>query len=303
MNKTLIVLLGPTGIGKSELAIQLAHYFNTEIISSDSRQIFRELAIGTAVPPADDLQRVKHHLIHSHSVRDYYNASCFEQDTLRILETIFQEKEAAIMTGGSMMYIDAVCKGIDDIPDADPTIRAELFAQYEKNGIGHLRLQLKSLDPVFYEQVDKKNHMRLLHAIEVCLITGKPFSSLRTGIAKARPFNILKIGLNRDREELYQRINLRVDEMIRSGLEEEARSVFHLRNLPALNTVGYKELFSYFDGETDFEKAVELIKRNTRHYARKQLTWFRRDKDINWFNPNESTEIIDFLNKKMNSAQ
>ena len=299
MNKTLIVLLGPTGIGKSDLASKLAQYYQTEIISSDSRQIYRELSIGTAVPPIEDLKKVKHHLIHSHSIHDYYSASRFEQDSLKILESIFDKKDVAIMTGGSMLYIDAVCKGIDDIPDADPKLRAELIEEYEAKGIEHLRMQLKSLDPKYYDQVDKKNHMRLLHAIEICLTTGKPYSLLRTQTVKERPFSILKIGINRDRAELYQRINLRVDIMMQQGLEEEARQVYNLRHLNSLNTVGYKELFACFDGEIDKDKAIELIKRNTRHYARKQLTWFRRDKNIMWFKPEDEKEIINFTNQAL----
>ncbi len=299
MNKTLIVLLGPTGIGKSDLASKIAQYYQTEIISSDSRQIYRELSIGTAVPPFEDLKKVKHHLVHSHSIHDYYSASRFEQDSLKILESIFDTKDVAIMTGGSMLYIDAVCKGIDDIPDADPKLRAELIEEYEEKGIEHLRMQLKGLDPAYYDQVDKKNHMRLLHAIEICLTTGKPYSSLRTQTAKERPFSILKIGINRDRAELYQRINHRVDIMIQQGLEEEARQVYELRHLNSLNTVGYKELFAFFDGEIDRDKAIELIKRNTRHYARKQLTWFRKDKNITWFKPENEKEIINFTNQEL----
>ncbi|MCW0484627.1 tRNA (adenosine(37)-N6)-dimethylallyltransferase MiaA [Gaoshiqia sediminis] len=300
MHKTLLVLLGPTGIGKSDLGIRLAQHFHTEIISSDSRQIYRELSIGTAVPPPDDLKKVKHHLIHSHSINDYYSASRFEQETLQILDKLFARHDQVIMTGGSMLYIDAVCKGIDDIPDADPKLRAELNAEYEDKGIEHLRLQLKKLDPEYYAVVDLKNAKRLLHALEICLTTGKTYTSLRTNQGKERPFNILKIGLNRDRAELYDRINQRVDLMMRMGLEEEARSVYHLRNLNALNTVGYKELFAWFDGETDRETAIELIKRNSRHYARKQLTWFRKDPSIHWFAPKQEQEIIQFIHEKIN---
>ena len=298
--KTLIVLLGPTGIGKSDISIRLAKYFHSDIISSDSRQIYRELSVGTAVPPPHDLQTVKHHLIHSHSVHDYYSASRFEKDALQILDTILKENDLAIMTGGSMLYIDVVCKGIDDIPDADPKLRAELVAEYEEKGIEHLRLQLKQLDPQYYEQVDLKNHKRLLHALEICLATGRTYSSFRTEQVKKRPFNILKIGLNCEREKLYARINLRVDKMMEAGLEEEARQVYPLRHLNSLNTVGYKELFSWFDGETNRETAIELIKRNSRHYARKQLTWFRKDQSINWFTPDDEPEIIRFIQNKLN---
>ncbi len=299
MNKTLLVLIGPTGIGKSDLSIHLAQHFQTEIISSDSRQIYRELSIGTAVPPADDLLKVKHHLIHSHSLVDYYSASQFEKDTLQILENLFTRKDIAIMTGGSMLYIDAVCKGIDDIPDADLQLRAELVSEFEEKGIEHLRMRLKQLDPEYYTKVDLKNPKRLLHALEICLTTGKTYSSFRTEQVRERPFRIIKIGLNRDRSELYERINLRVDKMMEAGLEEEARKVHHLHHLNSLNTVGYKELFAYFDGEIDKEKAIELIKRNSRHYARKQLTWFRRDPEITWFLPEQETDIIGFIEQKL----
>lgn len=297
MTKTLIVILGPTGSGKSDLSIHLAKHFNTEIISCDSRQIYRELSIGTAVPPPEDLKTITHHLIHSHSIHDYYSASRFEQDTLQILDSIFQKNNTAIMTGGSMLYIDAVCNGIDDIPDADHKLRAELINEYKEKGIEHLRMRLKSLDPVYYAQVDLKNHKRLLHAIEICLITGEPYSSLRTGARKTRSFRIIKIGLNMDRKELYQRINHRVDKMFEAGLIVEAREAYTNRQLNSLNTVGYKELFDYFDGKTDLEKATELIKRNTRHYARKQLTWFRKDNEINWFHPEEKEKIIRYIDE------
>lgn len=299
MQKTLIVLLGPTGIGKSDLSISLAQHFQTEIISSDSRQIYRELRIGTAVPPPEDLQEVPHHLIQTHSITEYYSASRFEQDALLILNKLFARHNQAIMTGGSMLYIDAVCKGIDDVPDADLKLRAELISEYEEKGIEHLRLQLKNLDPEYYNQVDLKNPKRLLHALEICLTTGRTYSSFRTRQIKERPFRILKVGLNRERAELYERINRRVDQMIQMGLEDEARNVYHLKHLNALNTVGYKELFAFFDGETDRETAIELIKRNSRHYARKQLTWFRKDPDINWFEPEQKEEIIRFIEHQL----
>jgi tRNA dimethylallyltransferase len=299
MKKTLIVLLGPTGVGKSNLSIRLADYFHTEIISSDSRQVYRELSIGTAVPPFAGRQKVKHHLIHSHSIHEYYSASRFEEDVLNILDQLFKEKDTAIMTGGSMLYIDAVCKGMDNLPDADQQLRNELTLAFQEKGIEHLRLQLKRLDPDYYAAVDLKNPKRLLHALEVCLTTGKPYSSFLTAPKKQRPFKTVKIGLNLDREELYERINKRVDQMMEEGLEDEARRVYPLRHLNSLNTVGYKELFAYFDGEISREQAIELIKRNSRHYARRQLTWFRRDKGINWFRPEQEQEIIHFIQDQM----
>jgi tRNA dimethylallyltransferase len=299
MKKTLIVLLGPTGVGKSDISVRLAQYLHTEIISSDSRQVYRELSIGTAVPPLAGLQKVKHHLIHSHSIHEYYSASHFEDDVLKILQQLFTEKDTAILTGGSMLYIDAVCNGMDNLPDADQKLRAGLTREFEENGIEHLRLQLKQLDPDYYAVVDLKNPKRLLHALEVCLATGTPYSSFLTNPKKERPFNIIKIGLNPEREELYERINRRVDRMMEEGLEEEARRVYSLRHLNSLNTVGYKELFAYFDGATTKEEAIDLIKRNSRHYARRQLTWFRRDKEINWFRPEQEEEIIQFIKNQI----
>ncbi len=298
MGKTLVVVLGPTGVGKSNLSIRIAQYFHTDIISSDSRQFYRELSIGTAVPPEADLKKIKHHLIHSHSVHEYYSASHFETDVLHILERLFAEKDLVIMTGGSMLYIDAVCNGMDNLPDADQLLRAELTQEFREKGIEHLRLKLKQLDPDYYAVADLKNPKRLLHALEVCLSTGKPYSSFLTGPKKERPFRILKIGLNLEREELYERINKRVDQMIAEGLEEEARRVYALRHLNPLNTVGYKELFAWFDGTLSREQAIDLIKRNSRNYARRQLTWFRRDKQINWFRPEQQNEIIDFIQKE-----
>lgn len=299
MNNTLIVIQGPTGIGKSNLSIQIAKHFDTEIISSDSRQIFKELSIGTAVPSAEDLQTVPHHLIHSHSIHDNYNASRYEKDALRIISRLHQKRQTVIMTGGSMLYVDAVCKGIDDQPHVDPEIRETISREFEEKGIGHLRMQLEKLDETYYHQVDLKNHKRLIRAIEVCLMTGKPYSSFRTETTKDRPFQILKIGLNTDREKLYAQINQRVDEMMAKGLEEEAKSIYPFRHLNSLNTVGYKELFAYFDGAINREKAVELIKRNTRHYARKQLTWLRKDEQIHWFEPHQLQEIIHFIEQNI----
>ena len=299
MNKALIVVQGPTGIGKSNLSVQLAKHFNTEIISSDSRQLFKELSIGTAVPSPDELSQVPHHLIHSHSIHDDYNASRFETEALELIERLFSSHNQLIMTGGSMLYVDAVCKGIDFQPDVDPAIRESLVNDWQEKGIEHLRLKLKQLDETYYQQVDLKNPKRLIRALEVCLMTGKPYSSFRKETIKKRPFKIIKIGLNMDREAIYSRINQRVDQMIAEGLEDEARKIYPFRHLNSLNTVGYKELFAHFDGAISLEKAIELIKRNTRRYARKQLTWLRKDEHINWFHPDNLDEIITFTEQQL----
>ncbi len=295
MRKTLIVVLGPTGIGKSDLAIEVAQHFNTEIISADSRQVYKELSIGTAVPPNEDLEKVTHHLIQSHSIHDYFSAALYEKLALAKIEELFENKNQLVLTGGSMMYIDSLCYGIDDIPNADPDIRFKLVEEFKEKGLEHMRLQLKQLDPVYYDQVDLKNPKRILHALEICLSSGRTYSSMRTQQRKTRPFQIIKIGLNRDRQELYDRINLRVDKMVEAGLLEEARSVYKFRDLNSLNTVGYKELFAYFNGETDLDSAIDLIKRNSRRYAKKQLSWFRRDESIKWFKPEEKDKIIEFI--------
>jgi len=293
--KTLFVLLGPTGVGKTELSLQLAESLGSPIISADSRQLYKELPIGTAAPTPIELAQVKHYFVGTLQLTDYYSASQFEEDVITLLDDLFQTHKTVLMCGGSMMYIDAVCKGIDDIPTIDETLRAELREQYEKEGIDSIRQQLKILDPVFYKQVDLKNHKRIIHALEVCLMAGKPYSSLRTESKKLRPFRIIKIGLKREREELYERINRRVDNMMEQGLLEEARSVYHLRHLNSLNTVGYKELFKYFSGEWPLDFAVEKIKQNTRIYSRKQMTWFKRDEEIRWFHPNEAEQIKELI--------
>lgn len=299
MSKTLIVLLGPTGVGKTDISITIANHFNTVITSSDSRQVYRELSIGTAVPEKEQLEAVKHYFIHTHSIHDYFSSWEFETQTLELLAQLFQNKDQVLMVGGSMMYIDAVCNGIDDIPTIDPELRKEVFERYEKEGIESIRMQLKQLDPIFYNQVDLKNAKRVIHAVEVCLMAGKPYSELRTNSHKERDFRIIKIGLNRDREELYDRINRRVDQMIEQGLVEEAKAVFEYRHYNSLNTVGYKELFDYFEGKISLEEAIELIKRNSRRYAKRQLSWFRRDGAIQWFHPEQEREIIDFLENRI----
>jgi tRNA dimethylallyltransferase len=299
-NKNLIILLGPTGVGKTELSLELAEYLSSPILSCDSRQLYAQLKIGTAAPTPEQMKRVVHYFAGILNIDEYYSASQFESESLQLLETLFTQTDTVLMTGGSMMYIDAVCKGIDDLPTVDPDLRSELKQRFEQEGLDSLRNQLKILDPEFYKQVDLKNPKRVIHALEICIMTGKPYSSLRTNTVKERPFNIIKIGLTRDREELYQRINKRVDEMISLGLEEEARSFYEYKHFNSLNTVGYKELFRYFDGEYTFEEAVEKIKQNTRIYSRKQMTWFKRDASIQWFQPDEKDAIISYLNEKIN---
>ena len=276
----LVVLLGPTGVGKTDLCIRLADTFHVPIINADSRQIFAEIPIGTAAPTKEQLARVKHYFVGTHHLQDYYSASMFEQDALNIIQNEFLSHPCALMSGGSMMYIDAVCNGIDDIP----TVAEE--------GLPALVQELKELDPEHYSIVDKQNPRRVVHALEICHMTGKTYTSFRTNSKKERPFRILKIGLNRPREELYDRINRRVDQMMADGWLDEARSVYPLRHLNALNTVGYKELFLYFDGTWSLEEALERIKGNTRRYMRKQLTWFKRDPEIHWFTPDETDEIV-----------
>ena len=288
---TLIVLLGPTGIGKTELSLHLAEKLGTQIISADSRQLYESLQIGTAAPSADQLARVKHHFVGNLALNDYYSAAQFESDVIDFLKTYFQNHHVALMTGGSMMYIDAICKGIDDLPTIDSDLRNMISSQYEKEGLDPIRRQLKILDPIYYDQVDLRNPKRVIHALEICLMTGKPYSSLRTNRKKERPFNILKIGLQRNREELYERINNRVDEMMKNGLLEEAFLLHPLKSLNSLNTVGYKEIFQHIEGEISLEDAIAKIKQNTRIYSRKQTTWFKRDTEINWFHPNEIAKI------------
>ncbi|MCE4565474.1 tRNA (adenosine(37)-N6)-dimethylallyltransferase MiaA [Maribellus sp. CM-23] len=297
MQKTLVVLTGPTGIGKTSVGIEIARHFTTKIVSCDSRQIYKELNIGTAVPTPEELATIPHHFIQSHSIEENYNASRYENEALQLLEVLFKKHDLVLMVGGSMLYVDAVCKGIDEMPDADPEIRAALKQRLEAEGLESLRLQLKKLDPEYYETVDLKNPTRIIHALEISLMTGKPYSSFRTNPAKIRSFNIIKIGLNCDRELLHQRINQRVDRMIDAGLVEEARSVYPKKHMNALNTVGYRELFDWFDGTITRDKAIELIKRNSRRYARKQLTWFRRDESVQWFEPTQTQEIISYISQ------
>jgi tRNA dimethylallyltransferase len=295
MNNTLVVLLGPTGVGKTELSLELAQHFAGDIISCDSRQFYHQMHIGTAAPEAWQLSCVKHHFVNFLSVEEYYSASLFERDVLTLLPSLFKKNPVVLMTGGSMLYIDAVCKGIDDIPDTDSIVRQKYIDLYEKEGVEGLRLALRLLDPKHYASVDLQNPRRIMRALEISETTGHPYSSFLTASSRERDFRIIKTGIGRDREELFERINNRVDEMIASGLEEEARSLYKYKGLNALNTVGYRELFSWFDGEITREKAIELIKRNTRRYAKKQLTWWSKDKDIVWFDASEKERLKEWL--------
>lgn len=295
--KTLLVLLGPTGVGKTDISIRLAQHFSCPIVSSDSRQIFREMKIGTAIPEAWQLEKVRHYFIGTHSVHQKYNAGIYEQEAIELLEKLFFNNDVVLLAGGSMLYIDIVCHGMDDIPSVDAETRNYWQQIFETNGLTFIQEELKRLDPMHYSKVDLSNYKRVLHALEICSIAGKPFSTLRTGLQRERPFRILKIGLTREREELYRRINTRVDLMMHEGLLEEARELLPFKNLNALNTVGYKELFGYFEGEHDLETAVNKIKKNTRVYARKQLTWFKRDENIRWFHPDQENEILQYINQ------
>ncbi|WP_287827483.1 tRNA (adenosine(37)-N6)-dimethylallyltransferase MiaA [Bacteroides sp.] len=297
--QNLIVLIGPTGVGKTELSLSIAENFNTEIISADSRQLYRQLQIGTAAPTPLQLSRVKHHLVGTLELTDYYSAAKYEEEVIKLLEELFQKKDIYVLTGGSMMYIDAVCKGIDDIPTVDEETRTILLDRYKNEGLEQLVSELKLLDPTYYNNVDLKNPKRVIHALEICYMTGLPYSSFLTQEAKERPFNIIKIGLNRDREELYDRINRRVLEMEKEGLIEEVKSVYQFKGLNSLNTVGYKEIIKYLDSEWTKDFAIQKIQQNSRNYAKKQLTWFKRDQDIEWFHPDEYEQIIKYISDKI----
>lgn len=289
--KHLVVLLGPTGIGKTDLSISLAKAFGADIVSSDSRQVYKELKVGTAVPTNAQLSAVHHHFIGNKSIHDYYNVSMYEVEVLAKLNELYEKSDVVFLVGGSGMYIDVVCHGIDDLPDVDPELRSELDTRFRTQGIEQLRSELKLMDPVFYDEVDLNNGKRILKALEVCYQTGKPYSSFRTGRKLNRPFNIIKIGLQRDREELYARIDKRVEVMLEEGLIEEAQQVYPFRHYNSLNTVGYKELFAHFNGEYDQARAIELIQRNSRRYAKRQVTWFKRDLAIQWYSPEDEIGI------------
>jgi tRNA dimethylallyltransferase len=295
MSNFLIVLLGPTGVGKTDISIGLAQRFGCEIISADSRQFYREMSIGTAVPSEIQLSTIKHHFIRFLSVEEYYSSSLFERDVLSLLPVLFSLNRFTIMAGGSGMYIDAVCQGTDDIPDTDKTVREKYLAMYADEGIEGLRTALKIHDPEHYSRVDQSNPKRIMRALEICETTGKPYSSFLSKKKRVRDFDIIKVGLERPREELYSRINSRVDEMITLGLEEEAERLLPCRHLNALNSVGYREFFDYFDGTISREKAIELIKRNSRRYAKRQMTWWGKDKEIKWFHPDQEDEIAVYI--------
>lgn len=292
---TLVVLVGPTAVGKTDVALQLAREIHSPIINCDSRQMFRGMDIGTAAPTPEQLAQVPHHFVHTLDIGDYYNAARYEEDTLRLIATLRATHTHLLLSGGSMMYVDAVCNGIDDIPTVDEDIRDMLKQELDEKGPEHLLGQLRILDPEYYAIVDRKNHKRVIHALEICLTAGKPYTAFRTQTRKERPFRILKIGLDRERKELFERINRRVDQMMRSGLLQEARRLYPYRHCNALNTVGYKELFRAIDGEWPLETAVERIKKNTRVYAKKQLTWFRRDPSIKWFHPEDTAQILQYV--------
>ena len=299
MKNTLIVLPGPTGVGKTAFATGLAERLGCEIISCDSRQFYREMKIGTAAPGKEELARVGHHFVGFLSVTDYYSLSLFERDVLALLPSLFSSNPVAIMTGGSMLYMDAVCRGMDDIPDTDPAVRQKYLGMYHDEGIEGLRIALKMLDPASYSRIDLHNPRRILRALEITESSGRPYSSFLTAPVRQRDFRIIKAGLTRERGELYRRIDMRVDRMMEEGLEQEAVSLKQYRELNALNTVGYREMFSWFDGEVSRDQAVMLIKRNTRRYARKQLTWWNRDNDINWFDVSEREMIVSWIESRL----
>lgn len=293
--KTLIVILGPTGIGKTETSINIAEHFSIPIINADSRQIFSEIPVGTAAPTLAERQRVRHYFVGNHHINEYYSAAMYEQDALELIGQLFIHSDIALLSGGSMMYIDAVCNGIDDIPTVTDKIRLQMKERLEKEGLSSLVEELRTLDPEHWAIVDKNNPRRVVHALEICHSTGKTYSSFRTNTIKQRPFKIIKIGLRAERDVLYSRINQRVLKMVDQGLIDEARRMYPYRNLNALNTVGYKELFEHFDGLTTLDEAIYKIQSNTRRYCRKQLTWYKKDETVKWFSPQNVKEIINYI--------
>lgn len=297
--KHLVVIAGPTGSGKTDLSIRVARYYHCPIISTDSRQFFRGIPIGTAQPTAEELQMAEHHFIADRDLKDDFNSGAYETEALSRLEELFQKHDIVVAVGGSGLYIKALCEGMDDLPEVDPRLREELNSRCKAEGVEALAEELRRLDPDFYEVVDRKNPARVVRALEVCISTGKTYSSLRSGVKRQRPFNIIKIAVNMDREVLYERIDLRVDKMVQAGLYDEAMKVYPLRELNALQTVGYREWFDHFDGKISREEAIELIKRNSRRYAKRQLTWFRADKDFEWFEPSETEKILEYIDSKI----
>ena len=300
MSKKLIVIVGPTGVGKTELCLQIAEHLNIPIVNADSRQIFSEIPIATAAPTPEQQQRVKHYFVGNHHLEDYYSASLFEEDVMQLLtDNLFNTSDVALMSGGSMMYIDAVCNGIDDIPTIDDNTREWMKQRLETEGLPRLVEELKLLDPEHWKIVDRNNPRRVVHALEICHMTGKTYTSFRQNAKKQRPFDIIKIGLNRDREELYNRINARVLQMFDEGLVDEALAVYDKRGLNSLNTVGYKETFEYLDGLITIDQCIFNIQSNSRRYCRKQQTWFKRDKNIMWFHPDNIKEIINYIDNQL----
>lgn len=297
--KHLVVIAGPTGSGKTDLSIRVARYYHCPIISTDSRQFYRGIPIGTAQPTAEELQMAEHHFIADRELKDDFNSGAYETEALSRLEELFQKHDIVVAVGGSGLYIKALCEGMDDLPEVDPRLRKELNSRCKAEGVEALAEELHRLDPDFYEVVDRKNPARVVRALEVCISTGKTYSSLRSGVKRQRPFNIIKIAVNMDREVLYERIDLRVDKMVQAGLYDEALKVYPLRELNALQTVGYREWFDHFDGKISREEAIELIKRNSRRYAKRQLTWFRADKDFEWFEPSETEKILEYIDSKI----
>ena len=296
-DKTLIVLTGPTAVGKTAVSLDIAKHFGIPVINADSRQIFKELRIGTARPTEAEMEEVKHYFVGTLGIEDYYSASLYEQQVLELLKKEFQSHDYALLSGGSMMYIDAVCDGIDDIPTIDDLTRETMKRRLKDEGLEALVDELKRLDPEYYGIVDRQNPRRVVHALEICVMTGKTYTSFRKRSKKERPFRIVKIGLDRPREELYQRINARVDKMMSDGLLDEVKALYPKKELNALNTVGYKELFDYLDGRWPLEEAVERIKGNTRRYARKQLTWYKKDEHIRWFHPDDKQSLMNYISK------
>ena len=298
--KHLVVVVGPTAVGKTDLCVQLAKHYRTDIISADSRQFFKEMSIGTAKPTAQEQQGVKHYFIDSHSITEEYNAGAYEADVLQLLEQLFQEKDVVILTGGSGLYVRAVLDGMDEMPEIEPGVREDLTRLYQTEGIAPLLEKLQQLDPEYFAQVDKANTQRVIRALEVCLSSGQPYSSFRKSGKQQRPFNIIKIGLNRDRAELYSRIDQRMDLMLQQGLLDEAKALYPYRQHNALQTVGYKEIFDYLEGKYNWEEAVRLLKRNSRRYAKRQLTWFTKDPcEYSWFYPQQLDAIISFIDEHM----
>ena len=297
---TLFVLLGPTAVGKTELSLKIAEALGSPIINADSRQLYRDIPIGTAAPTAEQMQRVRHYFVGSLSLEEYYSAAVYEQQVIELLPALFSETPRVLLSGGSMLYIDAVCHGIDDIPTVNEETRTLMHQRLADEGLERLCNELRLLDPEYYRKADLRNTQRIVHALEICYQTGRPYSSFLSQQTKQRPFRIVKIGLLRPREELFSRINQRTLQMMDLGFEQEARRVYPLRHLNSLNTVGYKEMFRYISGEWSLPQTIEKIQRNTRVYAKKQMTWFQRDPDINWFHPDEEEKILDFVER--NSA-